>query len=214
MKYLKSVLLISFLLPFFPACAYMDKGSTLGAPVPPAQLNPNLTLDTQRYMNYFQQVARLSPDARKREFLAIEASFLQTGDIYDRLRLVYLLNQPNTGFENQMRAGSLLREAYHPWGSRDDLTAFSMALLQLGRQMSVELDRLQLAQEKLVERGPAPAVIDRFPDRRRMEERIEALEQKLKAEQKRADLAQSHAESLEKRLAALKRLEQRLNRIP
>ncbi|MEK8090287.1 hypothetical protein [Thermithiobacillus plumbiphilus] len=214
MKHLKSVLLISFLLPFFSACAYMDKGSSLGEPVPPAQLDSNLTLDTQRYLNYFQQVGRLSPEARKREFLTIEASFLKNGDIYDRLRLIYLLNQPNTGFENQARAGGLLRDAYQRWGSRDDLTAFSMALLQLYRQMALELGRLQLAQEKLADRGPAAAAVDRFPDRRRMEERIDVLEQKLKAEQKRADQAQNRAEILEKQLAALKRLEQRLNRIP
>lgn len=214
MKHLKSLLVISFLLPFFPACAYMDRGDTLGAAVPPAKLDPNLTLDTQRYLSYFQQIERMAPDTRKHEFLAVEASFLQTDNIYDRLRLIYLLSKPNTGFENQLRAGNLLSEAYHRWGGKADLTAFSMALLQLNKQMAVELDRVQQAHVKPIERGPVPAVIDKFPDRRRLEERVVALEQKLKTEQKRADQAQIRAESLEKQLAALKRLEQRLNRLP
>lgn len=214
MKYLKPALALVFLFPLVTGCAYLEDGAGPGAPIPPAKLNPNLALDKQRYLDYFHQVELASPEVRKREFLNREADFLRNGRIFDRLRLAFLLSLPNTGFENSMRASDLLVEAARKSGNQADLNAFSVALLQLNRDTLVALERARQPNDRMAERGPLPATIDRSPDRRRLEDRVDALEQKLKSEQKRADQAQSRADALEKRLAALKRLEQRLNRIP
>lgn len=163
---------------------------------------------TAYLLEYFHRIGNLSGAALRQEQQRAEDAFARDPSLLNRMQLVLLLSLPQSPWENDARALSLLHGASFPVGVQNEKLADFVHLLDsmlTDRELQDKrMDALRAEYKRLGDRYDGLAA-ERAADRRKMDERYALTEQKLKAEQKRADTA-------EKQLQAVKNMERALNR--
>jgi hypothetical protein len=144
--------------------------------------------ELEKLLLYLEKVRELSPAELAREYEELKENFYSNRSEYLRMQLAVLASLPNTGFRDETRALNLLEPFLK------DQSAQSQGL----RAFAVYLNSTILEQRKL-------------------DELVKTAAQKLKDEQKRADVMetklreeQKRSEQLENKLEALKAIEKSL----
>lgn len=137
------------------------------------------------YLAYFRYTSSLSGEELKKEYTVVNQAYAKTKNDNNRLQLALLLSLPNTGFRDDSRALSLLKEFLANKASdSSQLKDFALLLSAYIAEHKRQEEKLKTEQARSEE----------------LEQKFEGLKDNLKTEQ-------SRSEELEQKLEALKGIE-------
>ena len=137
------------------------------------------------YLAYFRYTSSLSGEELKKEYAVVNQAYAKTKNDNSRLQLALLLSLPNTGFRDDSRALSLLKEFLANKASdSSQLKDFALLLSAYIAEHKRQEEKIKTEQTRGEE----------------LEQKFEGLKDNLKTEQ-------SRSEELEQKLEALKGIE-------
>ena len=180
-----AVLLLCGLL--FGGCSYVK--SRYDASARQATGQPS---NVDGYLAYFRYTSSLSGEELKKEYTVVNQAYVKTKNDNSRLQLAFLLSLPNTGFRDDSRALSLLKEFLaNKANDSSQLKDFALLLSAYIAEHKRQEEKLKTEQSRNEE----------------LEQKIEGLNDKLKTEQTHSEELGQKLEELEQKLEALKGIE-------
>ena len=165
-------------------CAVMKSPHDSGArqsSVPPQNVDG--------YLAYYRYASSISGEELKKEYMTTNQAYIKTKSDASRLQLGLLLSLPNSGFRDDSRALTLLREFLsNKANESSQLKDFALLLSSYIAEHKRQEEKLKTEQSRNEEQ----------------EQRLEGLKDKLKMEQSRGD-------ELEQKLEALKGIEKSIS---
>ena len=162
-------------------------------PIPPPTPS-EIAQDNQEVvelLGYFQRVATLPPDELRKEYNAVNATFLRDKSDLQRLRLVLLLSVPGASFRDDAKLAGLLETAV-PRSGTGDANSPQRQLALVLQKLNNERVRQVREEQKRIEQLPRE-------DAKRVEElntQNRKLEGQLADEKRRSDELQKKLDAL------------------